>query len=141
MKKSKEFSKLQVYYDGLCKVCSFEIEHYKKQQGAGTINFVDITRPNFNAAIEGLDPFLVHKYLHAKKPNGEIVSGVETFRLIWKQLPKYNWAYNLSENIIVSAGLNLGYQVFVNIRPYLPRNKDLCKDSPYCDTNLRAKCE
>ena len=138
MKKSKDIAQLHVYYDGLCKVCSFEINHYKKQLGSEHINFVDITQPTFNAGLEGLDPFLVHKYLHAKKPNGEIVSGVETFRLIWQQLPKHKWAYNLSEKIIVRTALNFSYQVFVKLRPYLPRNKDLCKDSPYCDLKLKA---
>ena len=139
MKKSKDkLNNLQVYYDGLCKVCSFEIEHYKKQIGSENIDFIDITLPSFNASAEGLDPFLVHKYLHAKKPSGEIVSGVETFRLIWQELPKYNWAHRLSHNFAVNSVLNLGYKIFVKARPYLPRHKDLCKDSPYCDSKLKA---
>lgn len=136
MEKSKDSpNKLQVYYDGLCKVCSFEIEHYKKQKGSEKIAFVDITKTGFNAAQEGLDPHLVHKYLHAKNESGQIVSGVETFRLIWQQLPKYNWAYALSKNSLVSLGLNFGYQIFVRIRPFLPRYKDQCKDSPYCEVH------
>ena len=134
MEKSKDtVNKLQVYYDGLCKVCSFEIEHYKKQKGAEKIDFVDITKPNFNASAEGLDPHLVHKYLHAKKEDGHIVSGVETFRLIWQKLPKYNWAFEASNNSLVKSGLNFGYHFFVRVRPYLPRYKDQCKDSPYCE--------
>jgi predicted DCC family thiol-disulfide oxidoreductase YuxK len=134
MDKSKHnVNKLQVYYDGLCKVCSFEIEHYKKQKGAENINFVDITLADFNAEKEGLNPLLVHKYLHAKNEEGQIVSGVETFRLIWQNLPKYNWAFQFSKNKLVSSSLNLGYQFFVQVRPYLPRYKDQCKDSPYCE--------
>jgi predicted DCC family thiol-disulfide oxidoreductase YuxK len=134
MDKSKDnVNKLQVYYDGLCKVCSFEIEHYKKQKGAENINFVDITLADFNAEKEGLNPLFVHKYLHAKNEEGQIVSGVETFRLIWQKLPKYNWAFQFSKNKLVSSSLNLGYQFFVQVRPYLPRYKDQCKDSPYCE--------
>lgn len=130
---NKQASQISVYYDGLCKVCSFEIEHYKKQKGAESIQFVDITSPRFDAAAEGLDPFLVHKYLHARTETGEIISGVETFRLIWKYLPKYDWAYRLSSYSFLRAGLEAFYQVFVVARPYLPRKKDLCSESPYCE--------
>jgi predicted DCC family thiol-disulfide oxidoreductase YuxK len=136
MKKSKaETQKLSVYYDGLCRACSFEIEHYKKQKGSENIDFIDITSPLFKPEAEGLDPFLVHKYLHAKTPDGRIVSGVETFQLIWKELPKYNWAYQLSQKKLIHYGLNIGYQLFVRIRPYLPRKKDNCENSPYCEVH------
>lgn len=132
---NKQASAITVYYDGLCKVCSFEIEHYKKQKGAENIHFMDITAPQFEAAREGVDPFLVHKYLHAKTETGQIISGVETFRLIWKYLPKYFWAYRLSSHALVRGGLEAFYQIFVVIRPYLPRKKDLCSDSPYCEVH------
>ena len=132
----KKTNKISIYYDGLCKVCSFEIEHYKKQTGAETIQFVDITQPEFKASELGLDPFLVHKYLHARTEDGQIVSGVETFRLIWQRLPKYQWAYRLSENALADAALNLFYKIFVKIRPFLPRNKELCSESPYCETHI-----
>lgn len=136
MEKSKDNAhKLQVYYDGLCKVCSFEIEHYKKQKGSEHIAFVDIVKPEFDAKKVGLDPLLVHKYLHAKTEHGQIVSGVETFRLIWQKLPQYQWAYKASNNRIVNSALQVGYQIFVRLRPFLPRYKDQCKDSPYCEVH------
>ncbi len=135
METSNAQNKISVYYDGLCKVCSFEIEHYKKQAGAENIGFVDITNPLFDAAREGVDPFLVHKYLHTKTEDGQIISGVETSRLIWSYLPKYQWAYRLSANSLVRGGLEAFYKIFVAVRPYLPRKKDLCSDSPYCETH------
>lgn len=142
MKKSKAFSAgetlnnlgpIKVYYDGLCRVCSFEINHYKTKKGSDRIQFIDITRPDFDAKAEGVDPYLVHRYLHAKTSDGRLVSGVETFRLIWSRLPDYQWAYRASTNRLISAGLEAFYFVFVRVRPYLPRHREACADSPYCD--------
>lgn len=123
----------EIYYDGLCKVCSAEIEHYKKQTGAHRFVFVDITHGSFDAKKAGLDPFQVHKVMHVRSPDGNIHTKVDAFRAIWKELPKYQWLYKLSGVTPIRKSMDLGYIAFSKIRPYLPRKSADCSQSPYCE--------
>lgn len=125
-----------LYYDGLCPLCSREINHYRKSAKADLIQFIDITSPDFEAQSEGLDPFKIHQSMHLKKANGEIVTGVDAFQEIWSTLPGYGWMAHLLEYRPVHKVAEWGYSVFAKLRPYLPRTKrqDACADSPYCET-------
>ncbi len=122
-----------IYYDGLCKACSMEMNHYRRLPGSETFNFVDITEPDFDPATHGLDPFKVHKVMHVRDASGALHEGVDAFRAIWKQIPRYHFMVKLSENYFFRRVLEGGYQVFIKIRPYLPRKKADCSNSPYCE--------
>jgi predicted DCC family thiol-disulfide oxidoreductase YuxK len=114
-----------------------EINHYKKQQGADKISFIDITAPSFDAKKNGVDPFLVHKIMHVKRGT-QLYTKVDAFIEIWKELPKYNWAVGIAKNKLVRPILNVGYEAFAVIRPYLPRKKQSCEESPYCETHQKG---
>ena len=122
---------IKVFYDGLCVVCSSEINHYKKMKGSENILFVDITAPEFNPLTEGLDPQKVHEELHAKDSTGKLHVGVDTFILIWSKLDKLKWLSKAAQKTLLRKFLQLNYSVFVKVRPYLPRKS--CETSPYCD--------
>lgn len=122
---------ISLYYDGLCVVCSAEINHYKKMRGSESIRFVDITDAHFNAKAENLDPKKIHVELHAKDANGQMHVGVDAFILVWSRLEKLKWLSRLAQKSIAKAFLQLNYSLFVKIRPYLPRKS--CETSPYCE--------
>ncbi len=124
---------LTVYYDGLCKVCSKEINHYRAQPGAEKIEFVDICSSKFDAAKEALDPVAIHKVMHARKKDGTVVTRVQAFIEIWKVLPKFNWLAKFASRPLILFALERGYSCFATIRPFLPRNSSECSDSPYCE--------
>lgn len=126
-----------IFYDGLCVLCSREIEHYRRQVGSERFEFIDITTPDFDPAIHNVDPAAVHKFMHVKDPAGQLHTGVEAFRAIWKELPRYNFLYRWTDNKLAQRLMKIGYSVFVQIRPYLPRKKDDCNKSPYCDLNSK----
>lgn len=121
-----------IFYDGLCLLCSREIDHYRKQKGADKFLFLNISSADFDPAKFNLDPYKVHKVMHVLSVNGQMATGVDAFREIWKELPKYHVLYRLSGNAIVRHMLNVGYAGFAQIRPYLPRKKSDCDSSPYC---------
>ena len=125
-----------IYFDGLCKACSAEINHYRGQQGAESFDFLDITHPDFNPQSHGLDPVKVHKVMHVRDQQGVLHEGVDAFRTIWKALPRYRFLVRLSDIGIVRGVMELGYRLFIRIRPYLPRKKAHdCSSSPYCEVN------
>lgn len=136
MNNMKNQLKLKVYYDGLCKVCSKEIDHYKKQKGAENIDFVDICSPQFNSSDENLDPVLIHKIMHVRRLDGSLATRVDAFVEIWKTLPKYNFLARLASLKGIHVALEIFYSGFILVRPLLPRyskNYD-CSESPYCET-------
>ena len=130
---------ITVYYDGLCKVCSKEINHYRKQSGADAISFVDICSSNFDARSEGLDPARVHQVMHVRRQDGTLAVKVDAFIEIWSVLPRFKWLAKAARWSPVNAGLNLGYVGFTMIRPFLPRyaNPADCQESPYCDVKVK----
>ena len=81
-------SQLQVFFDGACPLCSREVRHYDKLDRHDRIQWVDIAAPTFNAPDYGLDPARVQMAMHARTPQGTIVTGVEAFIHIWRALPR-----------------------------------------------------
>ncbi len=140
MRDGSQMSLLTVYYDELCVICSAEINHYRKQSGSDQITFIDITSDSFSASNEGIDPYLAHLIMHAKKSDGTLLTKMDAFVAIWSLLPKYLWLYKLSQIRLIRFLMDIGYMIFATVRPYLPRkNKDACKDSPYCETHSPRK--
>ena len=124
--------KAKVYYDGLCPLCSREIEHYRHREGAESLQFIDITASDFDALREGLDPYRIHREMHVRAKDGSLKTGVDGFIEIWRHLPRYNWAARAAQIKPLKIILDLGYWIFARIRPLLPRRKNRCSDSPYC---------
>ncbi len=139
MKKTSLKYDLTVYYDGLCVLCSAEINHYRKKPESHKIHFFDITTPSFDPKKEGVDPFLVHKVMHAKNKDGQILTKMDSFIAIWKILPSYHWLYKISQNKFARTMMDAGYIAFATARPYLPRKKDSndCANSPYCELHTK----
>ena len=129
----------EIYYDGLCHLCSREIDHYRRSQGADQLRFIDITAPDFDAKALGLDPYLVHKFMHVRRADGQVVTGVEAFTSIWEVLPNYRWSARVAKLSVLQPFLRLGYRGFAELRPYLPRKKDACANSPYCETHSQPR--
>lgn len=126
---------IKVYYDGLCKICSREINHYRRQQGAEKIQFIDICGIDFDPNAENVDPVEVHKVLHVRRFDGTLAIRVDAFIEIWKVLPRYQILARMAGQSVLRFILSLGYQGFSVIRTYLPRYSSQmeCKNSPYCE--------
>lgn len=128
-------SKLMIFFDGACHLCSREMEHYKIKKHEGRLEFVDISDPLFAAEKFGLDRKQVQKFMHAKDESGRIFTGVDAFIQIWKRLPSFGLAVRLAENGFIRPIMDVGYHAFAKIRPYLPqRSRRLCDDGS-CNTD------
>ncbi len=127
--------KVTVFFDGLCPLCSREINHYRSARGADRLSFIDITDSAFDAAKEGVDPHQVHKVMHVRGSDGQIYTGVDAFVHIWQNLPGYVWLARVLSFAPLYRLAGLGYCGFAAIRPFLPRkSQTACSESPYCET-------
>jgi len=118
---------LTLYYDGLCPLCSREIDYYRKKvAGDPGVSFVDITAPDFVAEQHGLDARRVHRVMHVRY-DGKVYTGPDAFLAIWKRIPGHAWMARVgSWPVIYQLGW-LAYHAFAWIRPLLPRRKRDCE--------------
>jgi predicted DCC family thiol-disulfide oxidoreductase YuxK len=131
-------SKLILYYDGLCPVCSREVRHYHGIRGAAEqVEFVDYTDPAFDAAAEGLDRQALDRYLHARLPDGRMQVGYDAFVALWRAVPGYGWLARLASHRLLRPLFRLGYGCFAKVRPWLPKRKQSCPLKPSQPMNAR----
>lgn len=118
-------TQITVFYDGLCRVCSWEIEKYRRLDSQGRISFVDIEAPGFDAAALGLNSSEVRRVLHVRTAEGKLLTGVDSFVAIWRVLdrPTFRAMVAAAETPLARPVLELGYRAFVRVRPWLPRKK------------------
>ena len=120
---------LEVFYDGMCSVCSKEMAHYRAKDKDHKINFIDIAASDFDAQAHGLDRKAVNRRLHVKRPGKHAyVTGVESFAAIWDTLGIFRPLSAATKLKPLKPVFNLGYAIFADyIRPLL-RKKD-CEDN------------
>ncbi|TQS74069.1 DUF393 domain-containing protein [Rhodobacteraceae bacterium] len=111
---------LQVYYDGSCPLCSAEIAHYKRQDRAHRLDFVDVSREGVNPGPD-LAPANAMKRFHVRQKDGTLLSGAKAFAAIWHVLPGWKWAARLAQVPGMTAAMELGYKAFLPVRPILSR--------------------
>ena len=114
--------KSKIFVDGNCVVCDLEISHYKRI-APNDFEIVDISEASFDAEKFGLTADAVNKHIHVQTPTGEIIKGVDAFAHIWSRIPRYKWANKAIHWPVVNGAAKLGYEVFVVIRPWLPKKK------------------
>ena len=113
-----ETPKKTVYFDGACPLCTIEIDLYKRQQGAEDLCFIDVSRTCEEPG-EGLTRDAALKRFHVRAADGALVSGAEAFVSVWQELPKWRWAARLARVPGVLPLLEVGYRVFLPLRPAL----------------------
>ncbi len=121
-------NKLEIFYDGLCPICTKEINHYRKHPESHRIRFVDIASRGFDAANEGLDPRAIHKTFHVKTPRGEILKGVDGFVAIWEHLNIFKPLVRAAQSSVGRPLFNLGYDIFAKVRPIFRKNESCTED-------------
>ena len=115
---------MKVYFNNSCKICSAEINMYKKQN-IKDIEWVDITN-NKSAEIETQkDSKNLLRRLHIK--DGEkVIGGAEAFLLVWKKIPKYKFLYSFFKTPIIFTLFSFFYEIIAFFL-FLKNKKQLLK--------------
>jgi len=111
---------LTVYFDGACALCSVEIGHYAGQRGSEGLCFVDASAPDAQTGGDlGREAAL--RRFHVRRADGELVSGARAFVAVWETLPAWRPAARVARLPGVMPLLELGYRLFLPVRPLLSR--------------------
>jgi len=114
-----------VFFDGSCPLCRREMNHYRRIDRSGSIQWVDIS-----SDVETLKSYDIPfdwamRILHAVNKSGQVVVGVSAFVLIWGYLDYYKHLAKIVQFFKLEKVLNYFYQHFARWR-YQKRCKGGC---------------
>ncbi len=84
-------TKLTVFYDSSCPLCSAEINQLKAYDSDDQLLFEDINALDFVQRFPYIDKIEANKLLHGQLDNGELIYGLDVTCLAWKTVGKYRW--------------------------------------------------
>ena len=115
-----QLPKSTVYFDGSCPLCRAEIGYYQRKDQYSALCFVDISETG-GILLEGITQERAIKRFHVRASDGRILSGAAAFVEVWTRLPTWSWAARLAGLPGVTPLLEVGYRLFLPIRPYLSK--------------------
>ncbi len=84
---------IKVFFNNSCNICRAEINHYKKYSDEN-LEWIDVTNNDGAQQITSKSYKELLRRMHVIK-NGKLIEGAETFLIIWKNIPKYNFLYKV----------------------------------------------
>jgi len=113
-------SKSTVYFDGSCPLCRAEIGYYRRKDQAGACCFVDVSQDGA-VTPEGVTRQSAMERFHVRASDGRVLSGAAAFVEVWTHLPTWRWAARAASLPGVLVALELGYRMFLPVRPVISR--------------------
>lgn len=113
---------LTVLYDGACPLCSREIGWYRRRAAAEAIRWVDLSRCEHTALPRGIDREAALRRFHVLEADGRPVTGAAAFVRLWSAHPRLARYARLARLPGVTWILELGYRLFLRLRPLLARS-------------------
>jgi len=115
-----ELSKSTLYFDASCPLCQAEIRYYRRKDQVGALCFVDISEASA-VTPEGITQQRAMKRFHVRAGDGRVLSGAAAFVEVWNRLPELRWAARAAALPGALAALELGYRIFLPVRPFISR--------------------
>lgn len=69
---------LTLYYDGNCPFCLAEMRRLMRWNSAGRLGFVDISMPDFDPELLGVDMAALDRELHSRTADGRLLVGIDS---------------------------------------------------------------
>ncbi|MBL8747451.1 MAG: DUF393 domain-containing protein [Phycisphaerae bacterium] len=130
---------LQILIDGQCPLCRREGDFLLRlDRGRGRIALIDIAAPDFNPAQYNTTFDEAMARIHARAPDGRLITGLEVFRRAYALVcPPLGWLWAPTGWPGIRVVADAAYRWFARNR-YRFRAADRC-DSGRCDINRNAK--
>ena len=127
---------IKVLYNGECPVCSLEINQYKKYVWN---NLIDVEFENLHEtdmAPWGVTQDQAERRLHVMTEDGEVVSGVDAFILLWRKMPRYRFLADAAEK----PGLyQFGTKLYDNLLAPALYHKNQIRKKYGCSKKFRSQ--
>jgi len=115
---------VKVFFNNSCNICRAEINHYKKHSD-GSVEWIDVTDNEDARKITSKSYKELLRRMHVIH-DGKIIDGAESFLIIWKNVPKYNFLYRIFKIKPLFFLLNIFYEIAAYF--LFIKNKHLLKD-------------
>ena len=118
---------VKVFFNNSCNICKAEISHYKKHCD-DNVEWIDVTNNQEAQKITSKSYKELLRRMHVIK-DGKLIDGAESFLIIWKNVPKYNFLYKIFKIKPLFLMLNIFYEVaayflFIKNRNLLKNEKN-----------------
>ena len=100
---------VKVFFNNSCNICKAEISHYKKHCN-DKIEWIDVTNNIEAQKITSKSYKELLRRMHIIE-DGKIIDGAESFLIIWKNVPKYNFLYKIFKIKPLFFLLNIVYEI------------------------------
>ena len=100
---------VKVFFNNSCNICKAEISHYKKHCN-DKIEWIDVTNNLEAQKITSKSYKELLRRMHIIE-DGKIIDGAESFLIIWKNVPKYNFLYKIFKLKPLFFLLNIFYEI------------------------------
>ncbi len=111
---------LTLFYDAACPVCALEMDHLRERDVDHKLAFVDIGAAGFDPAPFGVTWAQMDAQIHAMRPDGSMVRGVEALRLAYAGAG-LGWVLRPTGWAPLKPWFDLGYRVFARHRRSISR--------------------
>ena len=102
---------MEVFYDGECPMCAWEINWLKRKDRSHRVNFIDIAADTFNPAEYGRTQHQFMAEMHGRLADGTWTVGVETFRHLYGLLG-LGWLLSWTRWPGLRTVADIGYRIF-----------------------------
>ena len=100
---------VKVFFNNSCKICRAEINHYKKHSDSN-LEWVDVTDNQDAQQLTSKSYKDLLRRMHVIQ-DGKVIDGAESFLIIWKNIPKYNFLYKIFKIKPLFFFLNIFYEI------------------------------
>ena len=100
---------VKVFFNNSCNICRTEISYYKKHCN-NKIEWIDVTNNIEAQKITSKSYKELLRRMHIIE-DGKIIDGAESFLIIWKNVPKYNFLYKIFKIKPLFFLLNIFYEI------------------------------
>ena len=100
---------VKVFFNNSCNICRAEINHYKKHSD-NNLEWVDVTDNQDAQQLTSKSYKDLLRRMHVIQ-DGKVIDGAESFLIIWKNIPKYNFLYKIFKIKPLFFFLNIFYEI------------------------------
>tara|TARA_B100000965_G_C19560760_1_gene744372 strand:+ start:22 stop:369 length:348 start_codon:yes stop_codon:yes gene_type:complete len=100
---------VKVFFNNSCNICRAEINHYKKHSG-DSVEWIDVTNNLEALKLTSKSYKELLRRMHVIQ-DGKLIDGAESFLVIWKNVPKYNFLYKVFKIKPLFFLLNIFYEI------------------------------